>query len=84
MLGEDRSKSLKVSFLEEEVFEALSSLSGDKAPSPNGFTMAFWHFCWDFTEPEIMTFFKEFFLHGTFQKNLNSTFLVLIPKKMGS
>ena len=43
--------------------------------------MAFWHFSWDFTKVEIMTFFGDFFRLGTFQRSLNSTFLVLIPKK---
>ena len=81
VLGEDRSISLEALFSKEEVFEALSSLFGDKAPGPDGFTMAFWHLCWDFTKPEIMTFFEEFFMHGMFQKSLNSTFLVLIPKR---
>ena len=32
---------------------------------------------------EILSFFKEFFERGTFVKSLNSTFLVLIPKKGG-
>lgn len=39
-LGEDRSKSLVV-LVSEEVFEALSSLSDDKALGPYNFTMAF-------------------------------------------
>ena len=30
-----------------------------------------------------MAFFEEFFLHGMFQRSLNSTFLVLLPKKGG-
>ncbi|RVW96549.1 hypothetical protein CK203_020432 [Vitis vinifera] len=50
-------------------------------PGPDSFTMAFWHFSWDFTKVEIMTFFGDFFRLGTFQRSLNSTFLVLIPKK---
>ena len=33
---------------------------------------------------EILSFFKEFFERGTFVKSLNSTFLVLIPKKGGA
>ena len=33
---------------------------------------------------EILSFFKEFFEKGTFVKSLNSTFLVLIPKKGGA
>lgn len=39
------SETLKIPFSEEEVLAALSRLSGDKAPGPNGFTTAFWHFC---------------------------------------
>ena len=46
--------------------------------------MAFWQFSWDFTKVEILAFFDEFFRHGNFQRSLNSTFLVLIPKKGGA
>ena len=33
--------ALEVSFTEEEVYGALVGCSGDKAPGPDGFTMAF-------------------------------------------
>ena len=32
---------LELPFLEEEVYSALCKLNGDKAPSPNGFIVAF-------------------------------------------
>ena len=32
---------LEVFFMEEEVFDALLGCNGDKAPGPNGFSMAF-------------------------------------------
>ena len=32
---------LEVPFFEKEVFGALSDLNGDKAPAPDGFSMAF-------------------------------------------
>ena len=83
-MGEERSRNLEEPFSEDEVFEALSSLFGDEAPGPDDFTMAFWHFCWDFTKVEIMALFEDFFCLGTFQMSLNSTFLVLIPKKQGT
>ena len=41
--GEDVAM-LKALFSEEEVFGALSDLNGDKAPGPDGFSMAFWQF----------------------------------------
>ena len=66
------------------MFEALSNLFGDKAPSLDGFTMGFCQFSWEFTKDEIMTFFGDFFRLDAFQRSLNSTFLILIPKKDGT
>ena len=83
-LGEGLVSSLEVMVSEEEIFATLSSFCGDKAPGPDGFTMAFWLFCWDVVKPEILGLFREFYLHGTFQRSLNSTFLLLIPKKEGT
>ncbi|RVW35511.1 hypothetical protein CK203_031736 [Vitis vinifera] len=40
-LSSVESEALETSFLEEEVLAALSSLSGDKALGPDGFTIAF-------------------------------------------
>ena len=34
--------ALEVRFTEEEVFDALLGCSGDKAPGPDGFSMACW------------------------------------------
>ncbi|RVW75874.1 Transposon TX1 uncharacterized 149 kDa protein [Vitis vinifera] len=59
-------------------------MRGDKAPGPDGFTMAFWQDCWDVVKEEVMDLFKEFFEYGSFAKSLNTTFLVLIPKKGGA
>ncbi|RVW29957.1 putative ribonuclease H protein [Vitis vinifera] len=56
-------------------------MNGDKAPGPDGFTGAFWQFCWEFVKEEVLEMFKEFHEHNTFLKSLNATFLVLIPKK---
>ena len=45
---------------------------------------AFWQFCWDFVKDEVLGFFKDFFERGKFVRSLNTTFLVLIPKKCGA
>ena len=36
------AERLEKPFTEEEIFGALSDFSEDKAPSPDGFSMAFW------------------------------------------
>ncbi|RVW30599.1 LINE-1 reverse transcriptase-like [Vitis vinifera] len=66
------------------LFNALMSCNGDKAPGPDGFSMAFWQFAWDFMKAEVLCFFKEFYENGKFVKSLNASFLVLIPKKVGA
>ena len=78
------AEGLEIPFLEEEVLAALTDLGKDKAPGPDGFTMAFWLFGWDVVKFEIMGFFREFHERGRFVKSLNATFLVLVPKKGGA
>ena len=78
------AESLETPFAENEIHSALMEMNGDKAPGPDGFTVAFWQDAWDFAKEEIMEMFKEFHEHSSFVKSLNNTFLVLIPKKSGA
>ena len=82
----DRSGDMERVWLErkferEEILQVVSDLEGDKAPSPNGFTMAFYHHCWRVVEKDVLSVFEEFFQHCKFEKSLNATFIALIPKK---
>ncbi|RVW51255.1 hypothetical protein CK203_075421 [Vitis vinifera] len=83
-ISQQEADTLELPFTEEEVHSALRGMNGDKAPGPDGFTGAFWQFCWEFVKEEVMEMFKEFHEHKTFLKSLNATFLVLIPKKGGA
>ena len=75
---------LELSFSEAEVQAALMDMNRDKAPGPDGFTLAFWQSCGDFAKEEILDMFKEFYEQNVFLKSLNNTFLVLLPKKGGA
>ena len=77
------AEGLELPFSESEVHAALMEMNGDKAPGPDGFTMAFWQDCWEFIKEEVMDMFKEFYEQNSFLKRLNNTFLVLILKKWG-
>ena len=81
VIGDVQAAKLEEMFTEEEILVAISGLSGDKAPSLNGFPLAFLVFSWDFVKDEVLGFFQEFYEHNRFVKSLNATFLVLIPKK---
>ena len=68
-------------FEKEEILLALNELAGDKAPGPDGFSMAFFHHCWRVVERDGLAVFEEFYRHSKFEKSLNATFIALIPKK---
>jgi hypothetical protein len=80
----EEATQLERPFSEKEVVLALNQISGEKAPGPDGFTLAFFHHCWDVVKKEVLESFQEFYVHEDFEKSLNSTFVVLIPKKVGA
>ncbi|WKA01542.1 hypothetical protein VitviT2T_019819 [Vitis vinifera] len=82
-ISQQEAENLERFFTEDEIHAALMEMNGDKAPGPDGFTMAFWQSCWDFVKEKILEMFKDFYEHSSFLKSLNNTFLVLIPKKSG-
>lgn len=57
VLGDDEAVLLEVLFFEVEVFKVLLDLNGDKAPSPDDFSLDFWQFNWDFVKDEVMGVF---------------------------
>ena len=79
-IEEDESLSLEKEFTKEEVIQVLREMEGDKAPSPDGFTMAFFHKCLSVVEKDVMDFFDYFHRHFMFERSMNASFLTLIPK----
>ena len=70
-------------FEQEEVLRVVKELKGDKAPGPNGFSLAFYHHCWGVVKRDVLAVFEEFYQHSKFEKSLNAIFIALIPKKNG-
>ena len=69
-------------FEEEEVFGVINDFNGEKAPGPDGFSMAFFQSCWCVLKIEIMALFHNFHTQAVLEKSLNASFLALIPKKV--
>ena len=44
-ISQQEADSLELPFMEEEVHSALMDMNGDKAPGPDGFSVAFWQYC---------------------------------------
>ena len=83
-LEDQEEVRLEKPFTKEEVFFALHELNGERAPGSNGYTVAFWQFSWEMVKGEVMSVFKDFFVFGKFVKSMNSTFIVMVPKKEGA
>ena len=81
-IGDMERVWLERKFEREEIFKVVRDLEGNKTPSPNGFTMAFYHHCWRVVEKDILAVFDEFFQYFNLEKSLNATFITLIPKKI--
>ena len=75
-ISQQEAEFLELPFSEEEVHSALMEMNGDKAPGPDGFTVAFWQKCWEFVKEEVLDIFKEFHEQSSFLKSLNNMFLV--------
>ena len=80
-IGDMERVWLERKFEREEILQVVSDLEGDKAPGPDGFTMAFYQHCWRVVEKDVLAVFEEFFHYCKFEKSLNATFIVIIPKK---
>ena len=50
VLEDKMSCWLERCFSEDEVFEVVSNMNGDKAPSLDGFTMSFFQSCWGYSK----------------------------------
>ncbi len=75
---------LERKFEKDEILHVLQFANGDKAPGPDGFTMAFFQQCWSVVEADVVAVFDEFHEFCSFEKSLNATFLALIPKKQNA
>jgi hypothetical protein len=83
-LDASEASSLELPFEEREVLEVVKGLNRDKAPGPDGFTLAFFQDCWEVIKTDLMGVFQDFHTHSKFVKSINATFLALIPKKFGA
>jgi len=64
----------------EEVKNALFSIESTKTPGPNGFGVGFFKNYWNIIKKDLFNYILEFFTNGKILKELNHTFIALIPK----
>ncbi|XP_071728521.1 uncharacterized protein [Rutidosis leptorrhynchoides] len=59
-LAEFESASLEAAFFEEDIFLAIKSCRGSKAPGPDGFNITFFQLHWDIIKNDLMGAFARF------------------------
>jgi hypothetical protein len=84
VISSEERNMLERPFTFDEVLQVVKDLQGDKAPGPDGFTMASFQKCWLVIEEDVMGFFAEVYTHCKFERSLNATFIALIPKKQNA
>ncbi|KAF3645754.1 putative COP9 signalosome complex subunit 4-like [Capsicum annuum] len=84
MIGEEENSLLMAPFGQQEILESIKACAGDKAPGPDGFSMAFFSQCWETINTDLVAALQNFHKEEIFEKSINASFVVLIPKKVGA
>ncbi|KAK4382247.1 hypothetical protein Sango_2890500 [Sesamum angolense] len=66
----------------EEVKDAFFDIAEDKAPGPDGYSSGFYKAAWPVIGDEVVKAILEFFTTGRLLKQVNTTMLALIPKRL--
>ncbi|XP_050211903.1 uncharacterized protein LOC126662059 [Mercurialis annua] len=83
-LSSEQAACLICPFHEDEIIAALNSCNETKAPGPDGFNYYFYKRAWQFLKKDLLDFFNSFHSSNRLPAGLNSSFMVLIPKVLGS
>ncbi|XP_038708505.1 uncharacterized protein LOC120003559 [Tripterygium wilfordii] len=64
----------------DEIWNAVRSISSQKAPGPDGFSAGFYHSHWDTVGDSVVDAVMDFFDTSIMDSEINSTLIALIPK----
>eukprot|EP00253_Pinus_taeda_P033497 PITA_33497 len=79
-INAQQNSELDQDVLEEEIRVAVFSMQSDKAPSPDGFTAAFYRNHWDIIKKDYVRMVKNIFKKNKMGENTKTSHLALIPK----
>uniref|UniRef100_A0A803QEA0 Reverse transcriptase domain-containing protein n=1 Tax=Cannabis sativa TaxID=3483 RepID=A0A803QEA0_CANSA len=80
-ISNDHNLQLLEPVMEDEIRRALFQMHPDKSSGPDGMTSDFYQKSWNIVGGDIIKLVQNFFVSGSFPRDLNKTNIVLIPKK---
>uniref|UniRef100_A0A803NXT3 Reverse transcriptase domain-containing protein n=1 Tax=Cannabis sativa TaxID=3483 RepID=A0A803NXT3_CANSA len=83
-ISEEANQSLVRVPSAEEIKKVVWSMPSLKAPGPDGMPGKFFKDHWEIVGSDVVATVIQFFETGEFVKEINQTFIVLIPKKIGA
>ncbi|RVW28020.1 Polycomb group protein EMBRYONIC FLOWER 2 [Vitis vinifera] len=81
VVASESASRLDSPFTEKEIYKAIFQLDRDKAPGPDGSTIAVFQDCWNVIKEDLVRVFAEFHSSGIINQSTNASFIVLLPKK---
>lgn len=81
LILDSQMAALNAKFTVDEIKATTFGLNPEKAPGPNGFLAFFFQKCWDFVGVEVAKAIEDSCSIGKILKEVNNTFISLIPKK---
>jgi hypothetical protein len=68
-------------FSYDEIKDAIHRMHADASPGPDGFGPLFFKSTWPITSHSLVRLFKDFYLNNADLSRINTSYLVLLPKK---
>jgi len=81
LVTSEQNVALTCPITQEEVDQVVREMAAGKAPCSDGFTVDFFHHCWDLVRKDVWEVVEESRASGLVLPALNATFLTLIPKE---
>lgn len=72
-ISDNDKRSLEKPFSEEEINGAIWGMKGDNSPGLDGFTISFYHHCWDIIKAYLLRVFEDFYISEEFYEHINNT-----------
>ncbi|KAL2235680.1 UNVERIFIED_CONTAM: hypothetical protein Sindi_1300200 [Sesamum indicum] len=82
ILSNEEAGHLILAFTPDDVKQAVFDIADDKAPGLDGYSSGFFKAAWPVVGQEVTKAVLEFFCIGKLLKQVNSTLLALIPKRL--